>query len=229
MNFEMKYKKLIIIYFSFVIAFNYKRKLNKNGIPNKYKLILKAKLRSSIIWPLPTEIKFKPIMTEKEIKAFCYFMKPNNIYFEFGAGGSTNIASFYKVLSYSVENDAKWHKLLKDNNVSVNYITIDLNPKHLGFPDKNTKIEEIKKYIQAYKKDYNADVILIDGRFRVACALDIFNKIRNDTIILIHDYERKEYHILEKYYLKLYYWDKLACFIKRSNIKFIPDVIFINI
>ena len=197
MNFEMKYKKLIIIYFLlFVIAFIYKRKFNINGIPNNYKLILKAKLRSSIIWPLPIEIKFRPFMNQKEIKAFCYFMKPNNIYFEFGAGGSTNIASFYKVLSYSVESDAKWHKLLKDNNVSVNYITIDLNPGPLGYPDNNTKIEEIKKYIQAYKKDYNADVILIDGRFRVACALDIFNKIRNDTIILIHDYEREEYHIL---------------------------------
>ena len=166
-------------------------------------------------------------MTQKEIKAFCFFMKPNNIYFEFGAGGSTNIASFYKVKSYSVESDSNWHKLLKDNNITANYITIDLNPGTFGYPGNNTKTEDIKQYIQAYKKEYNADIILIDGRFRVACALDIFDKIRNDTMVLIHDYtQRKEYHILENYYLKLHSWDTLSCFIKRPNIDLIPKLIY---
>ena len=183
--------------------------------------------RTSIEWPLPTEIKFKPLMTLKETKAFCYFMKPNNIYFEFGSGGSTNIASYYKIKTFSVESNVNWHKKLKKENINATYITIDLKVQKSGYPGKGTTIEDWKNYIQAYKEEYNADVILIDGRFRVACGLDIFNKIRNDTIVLIHDYtSRKEYHILENYYLKLEVWDSLVAFIKRSNISIIPPDIY---
>ena len=191
-----------------------------NSIIDKYK-------RKSIIWPLPNDIKFKPWMSKKEIIAFSYLMKPENVYFEFGSGGSTNIASFYKVKTYSVESDIKWHQKLKINGIKANYITIDLKVNKLGYPGKKTCSEDWKKYIQAYKNEYNADIILIDGRFRVACALDIFSKIKNNTIILIHDYERrKKYHILEKFYIKVKTWDTLTLFFKNPNINSIPINIY---
>ena len=41
----------------------------------------------------------------------------------------------------------------------------------------------------------------------MACALDIFGKIPNDTLIVIHDYDRIEYHVVEDYYLyKLFFF-----------------------
>lgn len=93
---------------------------------------------------------------------------------------------------------------MKDNNIKAKYITVDLKSQSLGFPGKGSNLEDLKRYIQAYKTEYNADIILIDGRFRVACALDIFDKIRNDTIVLIHDYTpRKEFFNIEKFYLKI--------------------------
>ena len=191
-----------------------------NLIIDKYK-------RSSIIYPLPKKIKFQPWMSKKELIAFSYLMKPENIYFEFGSGGSTNLASYYKVKTYSVESDAKWHEKLKNNGIIANYITIDLKVNNLGYPGNETNINDWKKYIQAYKIEYNADIILIDGRFRVACALDIFPKIRNDTIVLIHDYKpRKQYHILEKFYLKLKSYDSLSLFIKNSKGNSIPVNIY---
>ena len=162
-------------------------------------------------------------MTSNEIKAFCYFMKSENVYFELGSGGSTNIASYYKVKTFSVESDTNWHQKLKINKINANYITAG----YYGNPGKETNVEIWKKYIQSYKKEYNTDIILIDGRFRVACGLDIINKIRNDTIVLIHDYiNRKSYHILEEYYLKLETWDTLVAFIKRPNVNFIPIEIY---
>ena len=201
--------------------------LIKNNNSNNYRYILEKYKRNSIKWPLPKDIKFRPVMSLTELKAFCYFMKPDNIYFEFGSGGSTNIASYYNVKTFSVESDVKWHKKLKDNRINAKYITIDLKSENYGYPGKNTKIEDWKEYIQSYKKEYNADIILIDGRFRIACGLDIFNKIRNDTIVLIHDYiNRKYYHVLEQYYLKLETWDSLVAFIKRPNITFIPKKIY---
>jgi len=194
---------------------------------NPFDFIINKYKRDSIIWPLPKEIKFMPIMSKNEIIAFSYFMRKENIYFEFGSGGSTNIASYYQLKVYSVESDIKWHEKLKRNGIIANYITINLNTYSFGYPGNNTNINDWKKYIQAYKKEYNADIIFIDGRFRVACALDIFSKIRNDTLVLIHDYEqRKEYHILEKYYIKIKTWDSLSLFLKKSNVFSIQSNIY---
>ena len=57
--------------------------------------------------------------------------------------------------------------------------------------------------------------------------MDIFNKIGNETIILIHDYtQRKEYHILEKFYIKVKTWDSLALFLKNPEVNSIPNNIY---
>ena len=198
-----------------------------NNFTNYISFIKKYSKSPTTFFSLPKDIKFKPLMTKNELRAFLYFMKPEKIYFEFGSGGSTNIASYFKVKTYSVESDKKWHEKLKNNGIIANYITIDLKSTYSGYPGKDTTINDWKKYIQAYKKEYNADIILIDGRFRVACALDIFSKIRIDTAVLIHDYEtRFQYHILEKYYIKIDNWDTLALFIKNPNIKAIPENIY---
>ena len=164
-------------------------------------------------------------MSNEEIIAFSYFMKPNNIYFEFGSGGSTNLASYYKIKAYSVESDIEWHKKLKDSGIKANYITVDLKSNYAGYPGNGTNLHDWKKYIQAYKSEYNANII-IDGRFRVACALDIFSKIKNDTIILLHDYDRIQYHILEEYYIKVNIWNTLVLLVKNPKIKKIPERIY---
>ena len=161
--------------------------------------------------------------------AFLSFMKPNLTYFEFGSGGSTNVASYYKLNVYSVESDKLWHNKLKESNINATYLTIDLKTEvnGWGFPGKNTSVEDWKKYFQAYQSKYNADIIFIDGRFRVICGLDIFQKIRNDTLVLIHDYNnRKIYHILENYYIKVGMWGSLSAFFKNPNITSIPQNVY---
>ena len=193
---------------------------NLTSIQEKYK-------RKDIIWPIRPYLKFHPVLSTNEFQAFSYFMNPKNIYFEFGSGGSTNVASFYNLTVYSVESDKMWHYKLKNSGINANYITIDLKAHgHFGHPGIGTTVEDWKKYIQAYKSEYNADIILIDGRFRVACALDIFPKIRSDTIVLMHDYRRKNYHIIENYYIKIQMWDTLASFVKKPNIDSIPEDIY---
>ena len=197
-----------MIYFIVFISFEIKGNINKNinnninkNTSNLYKveniisIYLEKKLKElqnpSIKWPLPKDIKFKPFMQNIELKAFLSFMKPNLTYFEFGSGGSTNVASYYKLKVYSVESDALWHNKLKKNNINATYLTIDLKANNLwGYPGKDTTVEDWKRYFQAYQSKYNADIIFIDGRFRVICGLDIFPKIRDDTLVLVHDYNR---------------------------------------
>ena len=53
--------------------------------------------------------------------------------------------------------------------------------------------------------------------------MDVFNKIKDDTIILIHEYRtRPSYFILENYYQYVYHWGGLFAFVKKTNIKEIP-------
>ena len=79
-------------------------KKNKIDYNNLMQVINKYK-RENIIMPIKQYIKYQPILSEKELEIFSYLMNPKNIYFEFGAGGSTNIASFYNMTVYSVESD----------------------------------------------------------------------------------------------------------------------------
>ena len=208
----------------------YKKKISNTANIN-YTFYFENKLKelqkSFVEWPLPSQIKFKPLMKKKDLMGFLSFMKPNLTYFEFGSGGSTNVASYYKLKAYSVESDVLWHNKLKSSNINATYITVDLKVINSGYPGNNTTIKDWKSYFQAYDSKYNADIILIDGRFRIACGLDIFPKIRKDTLVLIHDYEnRKFYHILEKYYVKVRKWGSLSAFFKNPNIISIPQNVY---
>lgn len=176
-KFKAKYKKLLnekkkkkqksyhlyesdIFYFSYIFIclikifqkylFMKKNKIDYNNLMqviNKYK-------RENIIMPIKQYIKYQPILSEKELEIFSYLMNPKNIYFEFGAGGSTNIASFYNMTVYSVESDKNWHKKLKDDGINAIYITIDLKANgNGGNPGRGTTVDDWKLYIQAYKKE----------------------------------------------------------------------------
>lgn len=194
---------------------------NVESIIQKYK-------REKLDLPIEDKLKIKPILSPMDFEAFCQFMNPKNIYFEFGAGGSTSVAYYYNLTIYSVESEVKWHEKLKNLGIKANYITVDLKaiPNSWGKPGRSTTVEDWKKYVQAYKPEYNADIIFIDGRFRVACALDVFPKIRNDTIILVHDFTNEIYHPIETYYLKVKMWKTLALFVKRPNISSIPEDVY---
>lgn len=48
---------------------------------------------------------------------------------------------------------------------------------------------------------FNTDLILIDGRFRVACCLKVFKQINKECFIAFDDFlDRKVYHIVLDYY-----------------------------
>ena len=180
-------------------------------------------------YPLPKEIncyqhlRFYSLM---DLIAFTSFLTKDTIFFEFGSGCSSVIAKYYAKKSLAVEGDKNWYEIGIKNNLKENILFKDIKPTNKkGYwsnPGKESNLEDWKNYFQAYKAEYNADVIFIDGRFRVACAFDIFNKIKNDTIILIHEYFRPSYLIIEKYYDYIYHWGTLYLFKKKANIKEIP-------
>jgi hypothetical protein len=207
-------------------TFNNNRKdllLYEKNMPHLNEIIKKRTFEKRL--PLPKEIKCTPHFRKEELIAFLSLLTKDTIFFETGSGCSSVIAKYYAKKAYAVEGCKKYYELGIKNGLKDVLLFNDLKPDNptWSFPGNKTNISDWKKYFQAYKKEYNADVILIDGRFKVATAMDIFNKIRNDTIILLHEYfTRPSYFILENYYNYVYHWGSLFVFVKKKNIKQIP-------
>ena len=191
----------------------------------KYLDVLNKKRTFEHRYPLDKEIKCIPHFKKNELIAFLSFLTNNTIFFETGSGCSSIIAKHYAKKSIAIEGGKDWYEMGIKNGLKENLIFHDLKPDNpiWSKPGKQSTIEDWKKYFQSYKKEYNADVILIDGRFKIATAMDIFNKINDDTIVLIHEYpQRPIYFILDEYYQYIYHWDSLTAFVKKKDIKSIP-------
>ncbi len=137
-------------------------------------------------------------------------IKKSNFIFEFGSGSST--LYYYKLKKdfISIELDNDFIKSLSRKKKFLNkirYINIGITGEFsYPFICKLSKVKEyvtsIDKYIYKLKK---IDLILIDGRFRVACCLNLLKhkkKIKkNDTKIILDDYlKRRHYSIIKKYF-----------------------------
>ena len=196
---------------------------NENNMPHLRQIISKRTFGKR--FPLPKEIKCKPHLKNEELLAFLSLLTENTIFFETGSGCSSIIAKYFAKKTYAVEGCKKFYEFGLKNGLKDILIFKDLKPDNptWSYPGKESNENDWKNYFQSYKVEYNADVILIDGRFKVATAMDIFNKIRNDTIILLHEYNRRpQYYVIEYYYNYIYHWGSLYAFAKKSEIKYIP-------
>ena len=179
--------------------------------------------------------KFYPnALNNDEIEVLKKYLNNSKYYLEFGSGGSTFLALSYPNIKriISVESDYNWIKYLSSwkiirNSIDGNklsFIHIDIGKtKEWGFPVDNSKISEYYKYsCKVFENNpYNIDLILIDGRFRVACVLKSIMEIKQDVIIMFHDYpERPHYHIIEKFLDIVETRDRLYIFKKKSNIDY---------
>jgi hypothetical protein len=152
-------------------------------------------------------------MTDAEKGMLENALSQAHIYLEYGAGVSTcKAADFSNITSItSVESDAEFVKTHVQTNASVlaaqnagvlRLILVDLGPtKQWGYP-----VDSSKKYmwpgyaLSPYTQGYVPDTILIDGRFRIACALAAALQAP-DAAVLIHDYKiRPNYFLLERFF-----------------------------
>lgn len=150
-----------------------------------------------------------PMMSSSEIKLFEKYLSNATNYLEYGSGGSTVFASKFKNIKKikSIESDSKWaSKIQKETKTEMNYINlgktgecgtpVNLSTKHLWnkYSQTYSKKHLWPTYSQHYSPEF--DIVLIDGRFRVASFLDICLK-EGTPIVLFHDFlNRPEYHIV---------------------------------
>ena len=108
------------------------------------------------------------------------------------------------------KSDKKWtEKLYSEipNNLhhKCNLLHIDINARKnkFGYPGGKSNIKHRIKYNNALNKNLKKaekkqiDLILIDGRFRVASLLNCLKFMNNDTVVLFDDFNnRQHYHIV---------------------------------
>ena len=104
--------------------------------------------------------------------------------------------------------------------------------KRLGYPDleKNADVSLVAQMyvdeIDRIKESYGTeryDVVLVDGRFRVSCALKLLTGgyIDTESVVMIHDYRyRHKYHVVERFFNRIRKDDTvtLGVFVMKENI-----------
>ncbi len=135
-------------------------------------------------------------------------LKKSKFYFEYGSGSSTLVASNLNKKFISIELDKKYYLELKKKIKNDQVKFFNIGPVgEFSYPIFKLK-KKIVNYINSIdtylsNEDY-PDLILIDGRFRIACCLNILKHIQKKSLkvlILLDDYEKREsYKILNKFF-----------------------------
>lgn len=172
----------------------------------------------------------EPFFNSKDTKMFYKYLHQCSNYFEFGSGGSTYQASICSSVQniYTVESDNTWIKKIKEkiteNRVHFLPIDIDTTPGNWGHPGPNCSNDRKKKYSDTIKEFKNIDLVLIDGRFRVACCLKVHKFTNNETIVLFDDFLiREHYHVVLDYYDIIEQTSDNSMVALKKKTKVVPD------
>ena len=146
-----------------------------------------------------------PMMGNKDIKLFYKYLDKATHYFEFGSGGSTYQSSLRDNIKSitSIESDREWFTFIDNKKISkLNLIYNDLEAEtdNYGYPGSDCSQQKMINYSsQILYVKQKPDLILVDGRFRVACALKSF--YIDDCFIALDDFlDRPDYHILLEFF-----------------------------
>lgn len=155
-------------------------------------------------------------MSDNEKALFQKYLGGATSYVEFGAGGSTVLASKFENLKRIdvVESDPGWVEGLQERrdiqesmgSGKLHFHLVDIGPTGAWGHPTDHSAETTNKF-HAYSdagssivESSGTDFILVDGRFRVACFLKTLKASGPRAIIAVHDYLRRPgYHVVEQF------------------------------
>ena len=150
---------------------------------------------------------FAPRMTPGELVFFKKCIQSKKKYLEFGCGGSTVVAATSDLERiYSIDTDAEWIIKCQTHPAIAGRIAkkearlfyLDVGKlKKWGTPATQEKRISWVAYSAGIWEELAElpDLILVDGRWRVACALQALWRCGDDARILVHDWNSRErYH-----------------------------------
>ena len=174
-----------------------------NGITPPYAIKAVKTLLNNID---PKKREFSDVLFEGNDRKFKQLAKQSKVYFEYGCGKSTIWCSHnIQGKIFSVDTSEKWVKNVTNRSSSKNIPQLRWvdcgDVGSWGTPTGYSKRHNFREYILGPFKvtSERPDLILIDGRFRVACFLNSLLRSSPGTHIIFDDYtERPEYHVVEE-------------------------------
>lgn len=156
-----------------------------------------------------------------------------NFFLEFGSGNTTLIAQENNIAYYSIESDRNFFTYMKrKKNIkniffySLGFVEFYSYPLlRLNFLESFYKYrskEYASKIFDKLNKDLiYPDLILVDGRYRVLCMLNIFKFLKKNkltkTCVVLDDYkDRIYYKIIEKFFNISYSGRLGICYLKNG-------------
>ena len=143
--------------------------------------------------------------------------------FEWGMGSSSSLANYAGVNELvSVDSVQSWventKKVVQNERYKFTHVDIGqvgawgtpTGPKILKWLDYSNKVNDESK---------SFDVYLVDGRFRVACACMALLHGRDDSYVMIHDFERDYYQEILHVAEKMHQVGKLVKIKKKHNVE----------
>lgn len=167
-------------------------------------------------------------MTDSEIGLFESFLRKAGSYVEFGAGGSSYLAAQHVKKILSVDSDPAWlasvSEAISGLNNGVEFLphAVDIGPTgDWGAPinpEMRSKWPAYSLSVWNIPDSREADLYLIDGRFRVSCFAEVIARARVGCFIAIHDFENREhYHKVKKLARYIAVSETLSVFVKEYN------------
>lgn len=149
---------------------------------------------SMFLTPIQMEIPWMPFSVIYWLRKR---LKPSMSVFEYGSGGSTLFFAKYVNNVTSIEHVQEWTDMLNEK-LEVKGFT---NAKVYCIPRESNKktdadYEKYARSIQHTEKKY--DVIVIDGRARVQCAIHAITHVKKKGIIVLDNSERERYQPIFK-------------------------------
>lgn len=146
-----------------------------------------------------------PWMTVPAVKFLDNYCKPNINILEFGSGASTLFFSNKGCRVFSIEHNKNWFLMMREliekneiTNISLKLFeptTSDSYLKLISSKDSNYLERDYSNYVHSVKsfQDNFFDLIVIDGRVRVACFESSFSKLKDGGYIVFDNGDREEY------------------------------------
>lgn len=168
-------------------------------------------------------------MLDNEKQLFTAFLKTAKNFVEFGAGGSTVYAASIITGSItSLDSSRDWLNVVAaacaehPEWVQPQLVFADIGPvKEWGQPRDESCREHWPSYATKMwdlPDTDQADLYLIDGRFRVSCFIETLMRCRADAVLLIHDFaERRQYHVIRKFAREIAVSSSLSAFVRRAD------------
>ncbi|HVJ35082.1 MAG TPA: hypothetical protein VND94_18370 [Terriglobia bacterium] len=161
------------------------------------------------------QVPDRPWFDRQGTLLFEELLQQSRLYMEYGSGGSTVLAAHLGKAFISVESDISFSRAVTGrigaskgagDIIAVNIGTTGAWGAPLFTRPKSDRLELWKRYVSApwlrLPPGMTPDLILIDGRFRIACALFSLMQLHGnrDSTILFDDYgDRRNYHVIERF------------------------------